>query len=514
MPQIVYRANLAAAQFPFASYLLQGQTVIVGGQDQNFSRQLAARADQDRSVGIPQVFGMRNCMPVDQGYASLDLSESTALTFTTVNANNRNIGFKGVNGISFFDLASVHRSSGVVAGTGTLFSVYTLNGIEYGYNAGAGQLYRLNLLTSVLQALVGLPGGVRDMNASFGYNLAITASTFHWSSLTNPLDFTPSLISGAGSFGIQQAVGELRFILPAASGVFVVCSGNIVFLRYTGNPRFPFAAQVIPGSIGTTISVSAKAYYAPLLELTDYKYVQSIEGTIYRLTPTSCTPELPELSQYFQALRGQDSVTNYWPYPNPNNYSLNSTLSLAGLVLGLDFVSNRYLVFPFATRAPNNANQPSIVYDTLLQRYGSIEAVALIGLEQFAVGIDLGILTGNNGSPSFGPYRLYAPNNADATVTTGATLLMGRYQHVRGRMLELQSVDIQGGPPTLRALCSLKGDNVTTAVSPSAIERSGRQTRYFFDGAVGFNISLLLEGRFNITSAVLNFNLHGKAMYS
>lgn len=551
MPQISYRANLASAQFSFTGGLDHGQTVIIGGPDQNFSRQLAAKADQDRSVGIPQVYRVVNAAPIEQGYASLSaaynsgpLNDANLTTFSTWQGYS-NYGFPRWKGI-FTELSALNSgqllmadggqayaprrliTQGIIGGGsatiipeftqqiseayGAPLNIYSINGIQYVFtgrrptgNSGPYGTWELPVgsLVPTWRPFTGLTSSfIEDATTSNGYHVALvrdlTAAntyTFAWSSLTNPLDFTPSLITGAGSFGIQAARGVPLALLSAASGVYVICANNIVFARYTGNPRFPFALQNIDGSEDLVLMPSQsgiagqryqlKFRYTDAYDPVDVRYAAFPSG-IFKLTPNQCTPVFSEFDYNIQHI---------------------------------ELVAGRYL---FAVESGN-------FYDFMLQRWGNLGQFTSNGMVFTKTAAwSLGLRTQEALTPrSFDsvPFALRPPaltaafNGSFNGILSEITL--GRYQHVRGRMLELQSVDIQGGPtPGLGfnqvfAEASLAGDSVIVSHTPTATQVSGRQVRYYFGTApVGLNISLRIRGQFNVTSCVLNFNLHGKAMMS
>jgi hypothetical protein len=67
MSQITYRGNLASATWPLISALF-GRSVIVGGPDQNFIRQLYSPEDPDKDIGVPQIYYLHNVLPTSSGF--------------------------------------------------------------------------------------------------------------------------------------------------------------------------------------------------------------------------------------------------------------------------------------------------------------------------------------------------------------------------------------------------------------------------------------------------------------
>jgi hypothetical protein len=68
------RGNLSSAYFPLVSQY-HGRTVIVSGQDNNFNRQLYSSADNDKDIGIPQMYYGHNIMPTGTGFLSVGFEQ-------------------------------------------------------------------------------------------------------------------------------------------------------------------------------------------------------------------------------------------------------------------------------------------------------------------------------------------------------------------------------------------------------------------------------------------------------
>ena len=80
MADIVWRANLKTSIIPMLSEL-QGQTVIVRNQDQNYVPYVSEKESLDTSMGIPQVYYCHNIVPTDYGYKSVGYTEYTKAAF-------------------------------------------------------------------------------------------------------------------------------------------------------------------------------------------------------------------------------------------------------------------------------------------------------------------------------------------------------------------------------------------------------------------------------------------------
>lgn len=77
MSQVTSRINLGAKIFPFLAQSA-GRSVIVPQYDNNFNRQTYSPEDQDKDIGIPQVYYMHNCMPTAAGIQSIAFIQALA----------------------------------------------------------------------------------------------------------------------------------------------------------------------------------------------------------------------------------------------------------------------------------------------------------------------------------------------------------------------------------------------------------------------------------------------------
>lgn len=67
----------------------------------------------------------------------------------------------------------------------------------------------------------------------------------YWSGSLNPLDFTPSLHTGAGSTGVTSDIGQIVSLVPSVDGFYILGRRGGLFAKCTGNIQTPFAVSVI-----------------------------------------------------------------------------------------------------------------------------------------------------------------------------------------------------------------------------------------------------------------------------
>src|SRR5882672_4661579 len=277
MTQYSARVNLSAANYPFSSSFW-GRTIIVGGLDMNFNRQVQSTEDTDKDRGIPQIFYGHNIVPTGQGFQSIGYDIQIAGLIGKTNFD-RAIPIKDVNDNQFlfslgltdgggsnnyiFDASIVpnfwNSVSPFPAGTfnkkPTVTTAY-IRGNQYLYFEKIGCFQYQNiagvqsLVPVVLAGLVAT--NIIGITQSNGYMIAFDGRTIYWSNATLETDFVPSLQTGAGSGAVTDAKGRVVACLPLINGFVIYTVRNAVGASYSGNIRFPFTLKEIAGSNGIT----------------------------------------------------------------------------------------------------------------------------------------------------------------------------------------------------------------------------------------------------------------------
>jgi len=508
MAQITYRANLSARSFPFISQNW-GRTVIVPQYDNTFNRQVTSQADADSDVGIPQIYYCHNVMPHQQGFQSVG--------YTNINTTLSTSSFVGVesistsvNGREYFllqdlGIVKIDNTGATVVLTGGpgsgispyRTSVAQVSGDVYVYFRGdtVQRSYRYNPDTDALVAatLTGLPV-VDAITSAFGYLIAWTTSTLYWSSTIDPTDFTPSLTTGAGSGLIEAAKGDIVTIVPHLQGLIIYTTGNIIAAIYSGNPRYPFTFREIAGS-GGLLNSSQVTFDAN----SGNHYAYTTSG-LQLVNTTQAQTILPELTDFISGNLFED-------YDESSGVFTSTTLT-APMVKLLNMVADRYLVISYGTTSYTHA----LVYDLTTKRWGKLKhshklcfdySIPTTGISE----IPRQSIAFINPATGISTVDLTNPSS-----TAVGVILLGKYQFVRQRLLQLDEICIENIPagttPTVQVLTALDGKNPSTVV-PSLISSSGLFRKYGCR-AIGINHSILIKGSFTLTSMELIFNIHGK----
>lgn len=510
MAQITYRANLSAKSFPFVSENF-GRSVIVAQYDQNYNKLLAASTvaspDEDRDIGVPQLYYCHNVMPHEQGTQSIGFTNilpgvSGVTDFSEIfllrdSADNK--AYLGVKENGDFYISDgtgapwVFKQSGVA---GKLVTIAYVSGLTYIFVENTGcYTYDFSLGTFTSQTLIGLvEANITGICHSYGYLIAYSTTDVAWSSTINPLDFVPSLVSGAGGGAVESARGAINYCIPFLQGFVVGTADNCVVALFQNNSQYPFTFREIVNSGGMTdlnlVDVDPNSSNL-------YSYTTSGMQLISSTQTQTVFPELTDFisGRYFEDF---DDATQ----------TFNTTVLSTAMKKKLAIIADRYLIMSYGVLGLTHA----IVYDFTLKRYGKIK---LDHVEAFTYHIatagiletprqSLGFLK-KDGSVQVVDFNIAAPDS-------NGTAIFGKYQFIRPRMMQLDMIELESVRQTqsfaLTTLASLDGKN-TTKTTPVLTYSSGL-TRTYMDRAIGKNISLLAQGGFMLDSLVLTFNIHGK----
>lgn len=506
MAQLVYRGNVLPAGFPFLSEEF-GRSVIVGQQDQLASKALGdGEADRLANAGAPQLYYCHNIVPSDHGLQSVDyvtLTTPTSLGETrfskviSLRDSLDRTAYLGIMNDGNVFITKPPFSSWIAKGNigvGLVTRAY-VQGTTYIYVANIG-CYRFDFTSDSLVA-VGLgglnPATVIGIMSFAGYLLAWTSDTIAWSSIASPTDFVPSLSTGAGSAGVEGAAGAIKLVAATHAGVLVYTTGNVVAASYTNNSQYPFSFRALPASGGLK-DVNHVDYDS----LSGQQFAYTTSG-MQQFDIQQAKHVFPELTDFLAGRRFEDC--------DINSGIITVTDLNSAMLKAVKFVANRYLIMSYGITSLTHA----LLFDMQLKRFGKlrIQHVACVDLI-------LGISTVDIPRNSIG--FLQADGTIKVTdfettvVATDAVALLGKYQFMRTRMLQLDSIEFENiGPASnlvVRDLVSLDGKNSTAAILPPS----------FIDGfyrkyncrLTGKNHSLLLTGSLFLNSIVLTFNVHGR----
>jgi hypothetical protein len=506
MSQVTYRANLSAKSFPFISENF-GQSIIVPQYDQNYSRQVVSQEDVDQDVGIPQVYYCHNVMPHAQGLQSVGY---TSILPTVSGVSNFNTLFllRDISDNKVFlgvtDTGDFYISDGTGApwvfkqstASGKLVTAAYVSGVTYIYVENTG-CYKYNFSTGAFVAvtLTNLTAAdIIGITYSAGYLIAWSKNQVFWSSTIDPTDFTPSLTTGAGGGAVETARGAINYCIPHNLGFIVGTADNCVAALYQQNSRYPFQFREIVNSGGMT-SLELVATDANSSNL--YAYTTS---GLQSVSTTQTQTVYPEITDFISG--------RYFEDFDDTTKSFNTIVLSAPMAKKLSVVSDRYLVISYGISELTHA----IVYDVVLKRFGKLKIthVECFTYHLAATGIketprqSLAFLK-KDGSVVVVDFSIASP-------TLNGTVILGKYQFVRPRLLQLDTITVESSRATqafnLTLMTSLDGKN--TVNSDPYLNYSSGLIREYACRAIGKNISLLFQGGFILDSLVLQFNIDAK----
>lgn len=552
MSHVTFRVNLSASVFPFATELW-GRSIMVPQNDENFEKSVVSPSDLAKDKGIPQAFYMHNVIPTAQGYQAIGydllanpfpgsasdfnsaffLQNSNGNRFIFVPANGRNYIFDKSQGgwLSFPFAANV-----VSPISPPLVTTAFINGQSYIFYEGLGcYIYNDAALSFDPVALAGLTvANITGLCAANGYMIAFSKSAHPailYSNSSNPLDFAPSLITGAGGTDVQAISGTIVACLPIAGGFMIYCTKNVVAAVYTNNAQVPYNFDEVKGSGGIS-DPEQVSWEANLGE----HHVWSNYGLQSLSLLTGAQDEFPELTHFLagKLFEDFDEVSNTFSQTYLDN----------PLFTKLTVIENSYMILSYGVA--QGLFTHAIVYDMNIARFGKCK-INHIDCFQWNNPGSLGPITYGSlgqqtyaslGNLTYGQLLNLPPAPASArttlaflqsdgtvyranldfaeTNTTGApaagVLLLGKYQYVRNQWYEHQWTDVENIRSALNfqmyLLPTLDGKTFLPAVTPTLIHQSPNSRRYA-SWTTGMNMSFLFKGAFNLTSILTDFTLGG-----
>lgn len=536
------RINLSAAQFPLISGF-GARTIILPQQDMNFQKSaIFAGADQDRDVGIPQIFYGQNIIPTGQGFQSvgfhqqldgisgntdfdqcLTLLQSTLNHFLFVPAAGKNFVYDAPVG----EWVSIDPITGLK--DGVLVTSAFIEGETYVYYSEVG-CFKYNETTKAFDevTLTGLvPEDLHGIVGSNGYLLAWDATTIYWSSAVTPTDFTPSLLTGAGSAAVTDIKGRIICCLPTSNGFIIYGSGNAVGASFTGNLQYPFSFKEIIGSGG----IRSKEHVSYENNADDHYALTSVG--LQQISRTTSKMIFAEAADFLtnRIFEDYDSITGLFT----------TTYLQSDLYIKIAIIDSRYLVISYGV---TNDLTHALIFDILQKRWGKVKIdhrdcfpytyPNLYGEITYQMLEDAGILYSDLIDTSYEdlnenivsavlPRRTVAFLQKDGTVKlldfdlgqldNEGVLLVGKFQWTRGHSLQLLGINcenvIEEGSFEVKVLPTFDGKNFGAAQTPYLLKDDGLVRNYLHD-SIAYNHTILFLGDFNLVGCEIKCRPAGR----
>ena len=551
MAQFNHRIDLTKSNFPMLTSEL-GRSVLVSNNK---------NTPTGEETNEPEIIYMHNVMPTKRGLQSVGYKELIAapvgvdativladiipvsFSFDIVWSSGRKVylGYESMSltrGLYILEDDSPVWLKDVIVCSYAPPTVANVNGQSYinitsGTTLTATPYYVTGsspALSLVATAYVGAPFAanfIRGITESFGYMLMWNNSNqVAWSSLINPLDFTPSAVTGAGNGSVEGLKGTIILCAPNAEGFLIYGKYNVVAAIYTGNKQYPFKFVAVDGSRGLEFYYNKAFPSNPETLVTGISptemvasdtdaaghFVYSFVAGLQFVTNRSAKGLLPEVTDFLSGniVEDFDEATK--------------TFSIATIAVNeimnkkIAFIANRYLVISYGISELTHA----IVYDTALDRIGKLKHTHVRVFEHsniirvpadFPNPVTLRDPSKENIAimDKTGKIEVISFNTEDTT-RTGA-LVLGKYQYHRDLMMHLQRVIAENVDAadsfTFTDMVSLDGRNISSLVTGT--ETVGTVGyREFYLNSVGKNHSLAFIGEFILNSLELLFTLGGR----
>lgn len=551
MGQIAYRANLSAATYPM-TIADGGRTVIMPGPDQNFDRRVDPQGEQ-KDAGIPQALYLENVMPTVTGYQSVGYLRPTStpmtvpagathivqmievkatitfvgptvypfsivktplfiwdnLAFTAGKFGDNTVTFSGAapGAILRVSCAVIIDTCYLYVSAGTFFGLYEVT------STVGGNITLTNVTASVTPANFFSTNLIHTICASNNYLIAQNAATTFWSSTTTPTDFVSSLVSGAGQIDPNNSDDAISYIKEAANGFYLYASSICLYAQYTGNARYPWKFTPVKGSTGiygggmwgSWGSVTSQVQYV----IEKNKYIKAIQGG-------EATPVAPEVSDFL----GKNPVQEFFTYGTNVFTSEMRVTGVPGIYCFLD----RYVIVSInGTHEFGEATDKythALVFDTVLSRYGKLKIdhtfIFVVSLPNETLAF-VNKQTNTIKFLSFDIYQNVLPFTGLSWDVSTAVLVLGKFQYVRSRKIQLHEIEIEGPQDSAIivspnfscvVLPSLDGRKFDAPSAPYQVSNTGGLASYN-SHVTAQNVSVVLKGAFNVSTLQLKFSLRG-----
>lgn len=536
MAQIPYRANLSAARYPFSLSRAQG-SVIIPQADQNYDRRVDPQGETS-SPGIPQAIYMENVLPTPEGYQSVGIFEFPALPWSgdfqvleiksaeesTLEVLVFKMGSTEVyrwlpNGAGWQSVLVI-RNPATVPVFGPPISYAVINGSVYIFDGDS--LYTLNITgpfpySAALQQIESIylnglgtfgslsPNGVlvntKAIVSSYGYLILYkdvgTSLQVAWSSTLSPVDFVPSLVTGAGGGNLADAQGRAVMARNSAQGFYCYTQNNVILGTYTGNSRYPFRFQVVRDAPGI---FTGPNIYSDIDEGRQW-YVNQFHQ-IMTLNGDQGEQIAPEVSEFLERSYQYDSFDTL-----TNTFQALSRNLPAFRESKVYLFAQKYLCLSVA-EAGDVTVDPTFdcvyVFDLQLRRYGKLKVqhTHLATLFQSPNLYRLAFINSVNGQVKYMEFR-------SDFIGHSAVLLLGKFRYVRSRALILEEMVLNCGPQcSVKLLPSPEGTQFGPAITPYFLaSASGAYSSKYLSHAESPYINVLLKGSFDVSQLDLKFHV-------
>lgn len=543
-----FKGALNTATVPMVS-VLQTRTVVQPQLDINVRTPRNPNGTEDYTdYSIPQVQYLENVLPTGEGMQSVGYKTAIpGITLSTVfdqaitlrDENENNFLLSPAGGLNYLYDATTNSwvsKTALALVPGNLITRAYVNGRTFVCYEGLG-LYEYSATTGLFekQTLIGLTDAeLRGIGSSSNYLLAFTSLTVYWSSLVSPLDFVPSLTTGAG-FAIPQDVkARITAVLGISGGFVVYTAKNAVAGVYTNNVRAPFTFKEInnAGGISSYEQVTSEQNAGPHYAWTT--------GGLQKITIQGAEPVSAEINDFIAG--------KLWEYFDTATNKLVQQYSAQDeFAVKVNFISSRWLVLSYRTTDSSTEFNYAIVLDTILKRYGKLK-IDHVDCFYYPYPKPVEKLSYNELAPnSYDDLSGKSYDNLVTKVTSdplsklsvaflqkdgtvkilqmsyskstqhAAVVIFGKLQMIRAQMMTMQQLDIESVATAIDAITPDYKVYLGTSLSgyqPEVVQemkklKGGVGYNKYAKRATGLNLTAVVVGTFALTAYVAEVTLDG-----
>lgn len=548
MAKYRFRGALAAAQFPLVS-VLAGRTVNEGRLDLDVKApQTVLGQPTPSQFNTPQVLFAQNVVPTSEGMQSVGYEQVIAAladaedfdqAITLRDEDENNSLFVPARGMNYiYDPADgVWKSTDPIVGwLGKLVTRAYVNGRTFICYEGLG-IYEYDVAANTFLPLVvtGLAAAdIRGIGGSSNYLIAFTELEVCWSSLVDPLDFTPNLTTGAGRSIPQDVKARITAVLGISGGFIIYTAKNAVAAVYTNNARAPFTFKEIANAGGI------QTYEQVTSEQTSGAQYAWTTGGLQKITVQAAEPVSAEVNDFIAG--------KMWDTFDPTTKLITTNYSSSyEFPVKLSFISSRFVILSYSVDADSGIFSYALLFDTILKRWGRLkidhvdcfsypypnisgdvtyEMLAVTTYDDLSQTTYADLETGVISDPpskftiaflsANGRVQLveldYNKINAESAV-----IIFGKFQLQRSNVMQLQQLDLEGAylpgsdrphPITVTAIAE-QPDNKGEIVSEMMLQSSRAKNARYARRLTGLNINTVVEGTFALSTYLLEVTQDG-----
>lgn len=384
------------------------------------------------------------------------------------------------------------------------FSIAYVNGVTYiCYDAtyighwDAG----LNDFVDDSASVLGiLPANIRSIAGVGNYLVAITGDeAVNWSSLTNPLDFTPSALTGAGRQVPVDIRGAPHTLTPMTGGFLIHCVDTTIAAFYTNNASAPWIFREVKNAGGFP---SGAVYYRTKDDAGGLVYIYGTKG-IQQLDLREAVNVYPDANYFIGdgVLETFDTATNLL------------TVTRTGHPLGvrLKLLLNRYFCISYGGSAVGGGAIANfayvLLYDMVLHRWGKVKVdhgdIFAISTADDVLGSDdiIDSITLLQVDGTCLTLKMSGAVTADAGVAIFGRYQISRTRNIVSQQCELEVLDASDSVSVFVAA----NYNGTTAgvILPMVLGETTDNYRLYQKQVEAENLTYILKGNFKLSTMLL-----------